>query len=179
MRQGHRGATVWFTGLSGAGKSTLASALERHLFDLGSHALLLDGDQLRSGLNRDLGFSLADRSENVRRTGELAKLLTEQGLIVIAALISPLRADREQVKARFAPDDFVEVWCDAPLAVCEQRDVKGLYARARRGEIAEFTGISSPYEAPAAADFVVGEAGVNEAIDGLLALLAARGILPR
>ena len=145
---GHTGSLVWLTGLSGAGKSTIAVALEELLHANGVHTYLLDGDELRQGLNRDLGFTPEDRVENIRRAGEVARLMVDAGLVVIAAFISPYRADRAMVRERFAPNDFFEVFVDTPLAVCEQRDPKGLYVRARAGEIPNFTGISAPYEEP-------------------------------
>lgn len=145
---GHRGGLVWLTGLSGAGKSTIAISLERLLYARGIHSYLLDGDDLRQGLNRDLGFTPEARVENIRRAGEVARLMVNAGLVVVAAFISPYRADRQMVRERFASGDFVEVFVDTPLAVCEQRDPKGLYERARRGEIAHFTGITAPYEVP-------------------------------
>lgn len=142
---------IWFTGLSGAGKSTLAEALERSLLAAGRHTYLLDGDCLRQGLNRDLDFSEAARQENIRRAGEVAALMLDAGLIVIAAFISPFRTDRDAVRAR-VPGRFIEVFVDTPLTVCEQRDPKGLYRRARAGLIPDFTGIDSPFEAPQAAE---------------------------
>jgi bifunctional enzyme CysN/CysC len=149
-RNRHKGAVLWFTGLSGSGKSTLATGLERELFLKGRQVFILDGDNVRYGLNRDLGFSPEDREENIRRVGEVAKLMAEAGLIVITAFISPYRHDRARVREILAEDslDFHEVYVNAPLEVCEQRDPKKLYAKARRGEIKEFTGISAPYEAP-------------------------------
>lgn len=139
---------LWLTGLSGAGKSTVANALESALAELGHHSYLLDGDNVRQGLNRDLGFSPAERVENIRRIGEVAKLFVDAGLICITAFISPYRADREMVRRLVAAEEFVEIYVKTPLAVCEQRDPKGLYARARAGLIKEFTGIDSLYEAP-------------------------------
>src|SRR5437870_4259212 len=147
-RNGHTGAVVWFTGLSGSGKSTLAGLLERALFEQGKQVCVLDGDNLRRGLCSDLTFSPEDRKENIRRAGEVAKLFAEAGLICIAAFISPYRADRELARTISPPGKFIEVYLNAPLEVCEQRDSKGLYARARAGEIKEFTGISAPYEPP-------------------------------
>ena len=147
---GHRGALVWLTGLSGAGKSTIALALERQLHGRGIHSYLLDGDDLRQGLNRDLGFMPEHRVENIRRAGEVARLMVDAGLVVLAAFISPYRADRQMVRERFARGDFLEVFVDTPLAVCEQRDPKGLYVRARSGEVPNFTGVSAPYEEPQA-----------------------------
>lgn len=145
---GQRPAVVWFTGLSGAGKSTIANLLDVRLHALGRRTMLLDGDNLRHGLSRDLGFSEADRAENVRRTAEAARLMTDAGLIVLVALISPFRAERAAARALMAPGEFIEVFVDTPLAIAEGRDVKGLYARARAGQIRSFTGIDSPYEAP-------------------------------
>ena len=139
---------IWFTGLSGSGKSTLANALEVKLYELGCHTYLLDGDNVRHGLNNDLGFAEKDRVENIRRVGEVAKLFIESGTIVLTAFISPFIEDRDSVRALVEDDEFIEVFVDTPLEVCEQRDPKGLYKKAREGEIANFTGISSPYEKP-------------------------------
>ena len=139
---------LWFTGLSGAGKSTIANLVEKKLLAMGQHTYLLDGDNVRHGLNKDLGFTDEDRVENIRRVAEVAKLMTDAGLIVLVSFISPFRAEREMARALFAPGEFVEVFVDTPLAVAEQRDVKGLYAKARRGELRNFTGIDSPYEVP-------------------------------
>jgi bifunctional enzyme CysN/CysC len=139
---------IWFTGLSGAGKSTIANLLEKKLYDSGCHTYLLDGDNLRHGLNRDLGFTEADRIENIRRVAEVAKLMVDAGLIVIASFISPFKADRQLARALFESDEFIEVFVDTPLVECERRDVKGLYAKARRGELKNFTGIDSGYEPP-------------------------------
>ncbi len=146
-QKGQTPRLLWFTGLSGSGKSTIANLVEKKLYALGRHTFLLDGDNVRHGLNKDLGFTDADRVENIRRIGELAKLMTDAGLIVLTAFISPFRAEREMVRSML-PEDFVEIFIDTPLAEAEARDVKGLYAKARRGEIANFTGVSSPYEAP-------------------------------
>jgi adenylylsulfate kinase len=143
-----KSGVIWLTGLSGAGKSTLAYALEQKLFELGFSCYVLDGDNVRHGLCADLGFSMEDRTENIRRVGEVAKLFVDAGIIVITAFISPFRSDRDGVRAMMQAGDFVEVFCDCPLNVCEQRDVKGLYKKARSGDVKEFTGISSPYEAP-------------------------------
>jgi bifunctional enzyme CysN/CysC len=139
---------IWFTGLSGSGKSTLANLLEQRMHLDGRHTYVLDGDNLRHGLNRDLGFTEADRVENIRRVAQVARLMVDAGLIVLVSLISPYRADRAMARSLFAPGEFVEVFVDASLAICEERDVKGLYAKARRGELKNFTGIDSPYEAP-------------------------------
>jgi adenylylsulfate kinase len=152
---GHRACVLWFTGLSGAGKSTLAHALEEELHRRGCRTYVLDGDNVRHGLCGDLGFSIEDRHENIRRIGEMCKLFVEAGVIALTAFISPLRADRERVRSLLAPSDLVEIYCQADLTVCESRDVKGLYRRARAGEIPEFTGISSPYEEPTAPELVV------------------------
>ena len=145
---GHSSRTVWFTGLSGSGKSTLAFAVERALVDKGVACYVLDGDNVRIGLNRDLGFSPEDRTENIRRIGEVCRLVQDAGLVVLTAFISPYQTDRDQVRALHGPGRFVEVFVDTPIEVCEARDVKGLYAKARAGDIPEFSGISAPYEAP-------------------------------
>jgi bifunctional enzyme CysN/CysC len=141
---------LWLTGLSGAGKSTIASLLERQLFASGRHTYILDGDNIRGGLNRDLGFSEADRVENIRRAMEVARLFVDAGLLVIVAFISPYRAERDLARSGFEPDEFVEIFIDASLEECERRDPKGLYAKARRGELVNFTGIDSNYEPPVA-----------------------------
>jgi bifunctional enzyme CysN/CysC len=146
---------VWLTGLSGSGKSTIASLLEKRLHAEGRHTYLLDGDNVRHGLNRDLGFTEADRVENIRRVAEVARLMVDAGLIVLVSFISPFRSERRMARELFGDGEFVEVFVDTPLEVCEQRDVKGLYAKARAGEIREFTGISDPYEPPARAEVVV------------------------
>lgn len=147
-RFGHPGMVVWFTGLSGAGKTTLATRFERILFDQGRAAYLLDGDILRTGLCQDLGFSIIDRRENVRRAGEVARVLADAGFIVLAAFISPFALERDQIRAKMPPGRFVEVYVNTPVETCEQRDVKGLYRKARANLIPDFTGISSPYEPP-------------------------------
>lgn len=147
---GQKPCCIWFTGLSGAGKSTLAYGLEAALHANGRHAYVLDGDNVRHGLNSDLGFNIKDRNENIRRVGEVARLMVDAGLIVLVAFISPLRQERDAARTLFAPGEFVEVFVDSPLAVCELRDTKGLYAKARRGELQDFTGIDSPYEPPLA-----------------------------
>jgi bifunctional enzyme CysN/CysC len=153
---------LWFTGLPGSGKSTIANIVERKLHALGRHTALLDGDSLRQGLNLDLGFNAASRAENIRRAGEVAKLMTEAGLVVLAAFVSPFREDRDKLRARFAPGEFVEVFVDTPLDVCAQRDPKGLYARARQGGIADFTGVGQGYEAPQLPELVL-KAGEDSA----------------
>ena len=144
----HRSIILWFTGLSGSGKSTLAHVLEEKLFNEGCITYVLDGDNVRHGLNSNLGFSDSDRKENVRRIGEVSKLMLEAGIIVMAAFISPFRADREDVRKLVSKGDFIEIYCKASLEICEKRDVKGLYKKARAGEIKNYTGIDSPYEAP-------------------------------
>jgi bifunctional enzyme CysN/CysC len=146
---------IWFTGLSGSGKSTIANLLEKKLFEQGCHTYLLDGDNLRHGLNRDLGFTEADRVENIRRVAEVAKLMVDAGLIVLASFISPFQAERQMTRRLFADSEFVEIFVDTPLSECEKRDVKGLYAKARRGELKNFTGIDSAYEAPEQAQLVL------------------------
>jgi len=148
QQNNHRGAILWFTGLSGAGKSTLAHAVEEELHQMGCRTFVLDGDNVRHGLCGDLGFSNEDRIENIRRVGEVAKLFMEAGIIVLTAFISPFRSDRERVRGMVEHGDFIEIYCDSSIEVCETRDVKGFYKKARAGQIAEFTGISSPYEVP-------------------------------
>lgn len=152
---GHKGCTIWMTGLSASGKSTLAVALEKALLDRGVRSFVLDGDNVRHGLNKDLGFSPADRNENIRRIGEVAKLFTDAGLINVTAFISPYRADRDQVRTIMATGDFIEVFVSCPVSVCEERDPKGLYKKARAGQIPEFTGISAPYEEPNSPELTV------------------------
>jgi bifunctional enzyme CysN/CysC len=148
--KGQRPAVLWFTGLSGSGKSTIANIVEKKLHALGRHTFLLDGDNVRHGLNKDLGFTEADRIENIRRVGEVARLMADAGLIVITAFISPFRAEREMVRAMLPEGEFIEIFVDTPLAEAERRDVKGLYRKARAGQLKNFTGIDSPYEAPQA-----------------------------
>jgi len=174
-----RGVTVWFTGLSGSGKSTLAVAAERELVSRGRLAYVLDGDNIRHGLNKNLGFGPADRTENIRRIGEVAKLFTDAGLIVFTSFISPYRADRDAVRALMPAGDFVEVFVDASVATCEGRDVKGLYRRARAGEIPEFTGISAPYEAPLSPEWVLdtNRQSVDESVEAILRYLEDKGYL--
>ena len=149
---GQHATLIWFTGLSGSGKSTLAVQLEAQLYALGYKTYLLDGDNIRSGLNRDLSFTEEGRVENIRRIGEVCKLMIDAGVIVLSAFISPFKAEREQVRHIVGEENFIEVFVDAPLEVCEQRDVKGLYKKARAGEVKNFTGIDSPYEAPSNPD---------------------------
>jgi adenylylsulfate kinase len=175
---GHKGACVWLTGLSGSGKSTIAVDLEKGLWSRGVRAYILDGDNVRHGLNKNLGFSPADRTENIRRIGEVAKLFVDAGLVAVTAFISPYRADRDQVRA-IMPNDFVEVYVDCPIDVCEQRDVKGLYKKARAGEIKEFTGVSAPYEAPERPELTIRshELSVEQSVEGIVRYLASRGVV--
>jgi bifunctional enzyme CysN/CysC len=175
-----RGATVWFTGLSGSGKSTISNALEQALVQRGHHSYLLDGDNVRHGLNKDLGFTDADRVENVRRVAEVAALLVDAGLIVLVSFISPFRAERALARGVVAANEFCEVFVDTPLAVAEERDPKGLYAKARRGELPNFTGIDSPYERPDAPEIHLNttELTAAEAADAVLAKLAELGVTP-
>jgi adenylyl-sulfate kinase len=176
---GQQGTVVWFTGLSGSGKSTVAHALEKRLIDSGRLAYVLDGDNVRDGLNRDLGFSAEDREENIRRIGEVAALFADAGVIVLVAFISPYRADRQRARQAAGDTRFLEVFLDTPLAVCEERDPKGLYRRARAGQLAEFTGISAPYEKPDDAELTIDTAttGVEAAVERVLEQLVRRGRL--
>jgi bifunctional enzyme CysN/CysC len=169
LRNGHRGGVLWLTGLSGAGKSTIAMALEQELFRRGYHAYVLDGDNVRYGLNANLGFSPDDRAENIRRVGEVAALFADAGMIVVTAFISPYRADRQRARDA-AKGNFHEIYIAADIATCEQRDPKGLYKKARSGEIPEFTGISAPYEEPEAAELVVDtrDLSVEKSLDSIL-----------
>jgi adenylylsulfate kinase len=178
-QNGHRGAILWFTGLSGAGKSTLAHAVEERLHQMGCRTFVLDGDNVRHGLCGDLGFSNEDRIENIRRVGEIAKLFMEAGVIVLTAFISPFRADRARVRGMVEHGDFMEIYCDSPIEVCETRDVKGLYKKARAGQIKEFTGITSPYEAPVNPELSVntGETDLDECVSQVLNEMARRGII--
>ena len=155
QQAGHKSVILWFTGLSGAGKSTLAHAVEKVLFEKGCRTYVFDGDNVRHGLCADLGFSVEDRQENIRRIGEMSKLFLEAGVIALTAFISPFQADRNRVRSLVKKDEFIEIYCKANIKVCEQRDIKGLYAKAKRGEIKDFTGISSPYEAPLSPELVL------------------------
>ncbi len=176
----HRAVTVWFTGLSGSGKSTLANRVEQALVRRRVLAYVLDGDNVRHGLAANLGFSADDRSENIRRIGEVAKLMNDAGVIVLTAFISPYRADRARVRETLPDGGFLEVFVDCPLEICEQRDVKGLYEQARAGAIAEFTGISAPYEPPLGAELRVATASLSleACVAQVLALLEARSVIP-
>ena len=176
---GQRGAVVWLTGLSGSGKSTVAVAAEKALVESGRLAYVLDGDNVRNGLNSNLGFSPEDRTENIRRIGEVAKLFSEAGVIVFTSFISPYRADRDAVRASMPEGDFIEAYVAASVETCEGRDVKGLYAKARKGEIPEFTGISAPYEEPHKPEVLLdtNSQSVEESTRQLVAHLEERGIL--
>ncbi|MCB0268495.1 MAG: adenylyl-sulfate kinase, partial [Calditrichaeota bacterium] len=169
----------WFTGLSGSGKSTLANAVEEKLFEKGIRTYVLDGDNIRFGLNKNLGFSPEDRTENIRRIGEVAKLFIDAGMVVLTAFISPYRDDRDNVREIMADGDFIEVFVDCDLAVCEERDPKGLYKKARAGVIPEFTGISAPYEAPERAELVVNTSSksVDESAEEVISYLKSNGYL--
>jgi bifunctional enzyme CysN/CysC len=172
-RSGHRGGVLWFTGLSGSGKSTLATELERRLFNIGYNVFMLDGDNVRRGLSSNLGFSPEDRTENIRRIGEVGALFANAGFIAITAFISPYQADRDRAREA-ANEGFHEIYVDADLKLCELRDPKGLYQKARRGEIPEFTGISAPYEAPTSPDFTVdtGALDVDKSVTALVEYVA-------
>ncbi|MET0093128.1 MAG: adenylyl-sulfate kinase [Sedimenticola sp.] len=180
-QNGHRSAVLWFTGLSGSGKSTLGHAVEEQLHRLSCRTIVLDGDNIRHGLCRDLGFSETDRHENIRRIGETAKLMVEGGLITLTAFISPFRSDRAQARGIFPHGDFLEIFCDCPLEICEQRDVKGMYKRARNGEIKHFTGIDSPYEEPTKPELIVetGKHTLDECVEKVIDLLISRGIVKK
>ena len=179
-QRGHRSAILWFTGLSGAGKSTLANAVNSALFEQGLTCYVLDGDNIRHGLCSDLGFSDADREENIRRIGEVAKLFLDAGVVVLTAFVSPFKADRARARALVESGDFVEIHCAADLEVCESRDTKGLYAKARAGEIKEFTGISSPYEAPESPELQVdtGRQSLDDSVAQVISYLEEQGIIP-
>jgi adenylylsulfate kinase len=175
-QKGQKPCMIWFTGLSGAGKSTVANALDCLLFEKGRHTYLLDGDNVRHGLNRDLGFSDTDRVENIRRIGEVGKLFVDAGLITLSAFISPFRSDRQMVRTLFPVGEFIEVYVSTPLAVCEQRDPKGLYQKARSGMIRNFTGIDSAYEAPASPEILIdtGELSVEQSVQTIYNYLHER-----
>lgn len=175
----HRSVLLWFTGLSGSGKSTLAHAVEERLHELSCRTFVLDGDNVRHGLCRDLSFTDSDRVENIRRVAEVAKLLVEAGTITMTAFISPFCKDRDSARAIFPHGDFLEIYCECPLEICEQRDVKGLYQRARAGEIPHFTGLTSPYEPPLKPELVVatGAQSLDESVDAVIDLLRSRGVL--
>ena len=179
QQNGHKSAILWFTGLSGAGKSTLAHAVEERLYQLGCRTYVLDGDNVRHGLCGDLGFTDQDRQENIRRIAELAKLMLEAGTIALTAFISPFQSERNLARNLVPHGDFIEIYCRCDLSVCEERDVKGLYKKARQGEIKHFTGISSPYEAPEKPELSIDtdKHSLEECVDQVLALLSERGIV--
>ncbi len=178
-QNGHKGAVLWFTGLSGSGKSTIANTVDHKLFEMGKHTFVLDGDNIRMGLNKNLGFSPEDRTENIRRIGEVSKLYTDAGILVMTAFISPYLEDRDQVRAIMGDDEFIEVLVKASLETCEERDPKGLYKKARAGEIKGFTGIDAPYEAPEKPELVLDSdaKGIDELADEVIAYLEANGYL--
>jgi adenylylsulfate kinase len=172
---------LWFTGLSGSGKSTIANALESKLYEMGYHTYLLDGDNIRHGLNKNLGFSDEDRVENIRRIGEVAKLFVDAGVLVMTAFISPFRADRDMVRGIVGEGEFIEVFVDTPLEVCEERDPKGLYKKARAGQIKNFTGLDSPYEAPLSSEITLktAEQSIEESLEYIVSTLKQRGLLTK
>ncbi len=174
-----KGAVLWFTGLSGAGKSTIANTVDHMLHSQGKHTYLLDGDNIRMGLNKNLGFSAEDRAENIRRIGEVAKLFADAGLVTLTAFISPYLADRDAVRALLPAGEFIEVYVKAPLETCESRDPKGLYKKARAGELKGFTGIDDPYEEPANAEIVLesDKKGIEELAEEVIAYLREKGLL--
>ncbi len=179
QQAGHKSVILWFTGLSGAGKSTIAHAVEKALFDMGCRTFVFDGDNVRHGLCADLGFSANDRQENIRRIGEMSKLFLEAGVIALTAFISPFQQDRDRVRKLVNHDEFIEIYCKASLSVCEKRDIKGLYAKARSGEISDFTGISSPYEPPLKAELELdtGLESVEQCVDQVITYLKACGVI--
>jgi adenylylsulfate kinase len=176
---GHKGAILWFTGLSASGKSTVANTVDHKLHQLGKRSYVLDGDNIRMGLNKNLGFSAEDRAENIRRIGEVAKLFAHAGVITLTAFISPYRADRDAVRAILGPGEFIEIYVNASLETCEARDPKGLYKKARAGELKGFTGIDDPYEAPENAELVLdaNKKGIDELADEVVAYLEKKGLL--
>lgn len=176
QKNGRRGAVVWLTGLPGSGKSTIAHATEKNLHQLGFQTAVLDGDNIRHGLCSDLGFSTSDRNENIRRAGEVARLFLEQGIVVLVALVSPIREARDKIRQSLPAADFIEVYCNCPLPVCKERDPKGMYAKAERGAIPEFTGVSSPYEAPLNPELILdtGNQLSNESVDRLTQFLMSK-----
>jgi adenylylsulfate kinase len=176
---GHKSVNLWFTGLSGSGKSTLAHAVEERLHLQGKRTFVFDGDNVRHGLCGDLGFSLEDRRENLRRIAEMTKLFLDSGVITLAAFISPLREDRHRIREIIGPDDFIEIYCNSPLDICEQRDVKGLYKMAREGKILNYTGVSSPYEPPLHPDIELqtGTQTLLDCVHIVVEVLRARGII--
>jgi bifunctional enzyme CysN/CysC len=177
--KGQKSCVVWFTGLSAAGKSTIANLVDKKLHSARRHTYLLDGDNVRHGLNKDLGFTQADRVENIRRVAEVAKLMADAGLIVTTAFISPFRADRQMARQLIGPGEFIEVFVDTPLEVAEQRDPKGLYGKARRGELKDFTGIDSPYEIPENPELIIDttKTSAEDAAESIVGYLQGHGIL--
>jgi adenylylsulfate kinase len=176
---GHRGAVLWFTGLSGSGKSTIGHRVERMLIERGAFAYVLDGDNIRHGLNSDLGFAPEDRVENIRRIGEVARLFADAGALVVSAFISPYRKDRDRIRGLMREGEFVEVFVDTPLEVCEARDPKGLYKKARAGEISNFTGLDAPYEAPERPEvhLLTADLSIDEAAAQVIGYLEQQNIL--
>lgn len=177
--KGHRSAVLWFTGLSAAGKSTIANAVELRLNRRGVHTCVLDGDNIRHGLNKNLGFTAEDRAENIRRVGEVAGIMADAGLITLTAFISPYRTDRDKVRASLGPGRFIEIYCNASLATCESRDPKGLYKKARSGELKQFTGIDDPYETPEKAEIVLDSEHKDASVlaDDVVDYLETTGVL--
>lgn len=176
----HRSAVIWFTGLSGSGKSSLSHAIEERLYKMNCRTYVLDGDNVRHGLCGDLGFSEHDRNENIRRIGEISKLFVDAGTITLAAFISPFKADRQLARQLFAPGDFIEIYCRCPLEVCERRDVKGVYQKARAGKIQNFTGISSPYEPPANPELTIDtdSTPLDQCVNQVFDYLSLHNIIP-
>ena len=181
QQRGHRSAILWFTGLSGSGKSTLANAVNTVLHKSGYSTYVLDGDNIRHGLCKDLGFSDHDREENIRRIGEVSKLFLDAGIIVLTAFVSPFRNDRNNARALVGKNDFIEIYCSADLRICEARDPKGLYAKAREGIIKDFTGISSPYEEPKSPELLIdtGNIKIEECVDKVIELLVSKSIISK
>jgi adenylylsulfate kinase len=176
---GHKSIVIWFTGLSGSGKSTLAHSVEEELYNLGYRTFVLDGDNVRHGLSSNLSFSDEDRKENIRRVGEVGKLMMESGVIAMAAFISPFKRDRELVRKLLPQGDFIEIYCEAGIEVCESRDVKGLYKRARAGKINNYTGIDSPYEEPVDPELIVNteRESLHESVSNVMELLKSKGVI--
>lgn len=176
---GHKSCVLWFTGLSGSGKSVLANAVDEKLYRMGIQSYVLDGDNIRHGLNKDLGFQTEDRIENIRRIGEVSKLFVDSGQMILTAFISPFREDRDMVRALFPQGEFFEIYVKCPLHVCEQRDPKGLYQKARNGEIKHFTGIDSPYEAPLSPDFIIesDQISISDGAEIIITELQTKGII--
>ncbi|MEH7249648.1 adenylyl-sulfate kinase [Neobacillus niacini] len=179
LLNGHKSCVLWFTGLSGSGKSTIANAVDHALFQIGLRSYVLDGDNIRHGLNSDLSFAAADRKENIRRIGEVAKLFVDSGQIVLSAFISPFQEDRKLVRDMFEAEEFIEIFLKCPIQVCENRDPKGLYKKARKGDIPEFTGISSPYEKPSRPEIVIetDNMTIEESVEKIIAYLKDKKIL--